>query len=588
MKNSDESLKSGFTQPVAYEFADLRLDLRRHALERNGQALPSSPRMLEALAMLLEHPGELIMKQDLMQRLWPNVIVEDNSLARVMSDLRKALGDSAECIVTVARRGYRFDGRVEPIYRRADTIASARRVLAVLPFAPFTPHEDDRSLAFGIADALTTRLSRIQEVIVRPTSSTARYSNGAKPAAEAGRELKADVILCGSLRRAGTQLRVSVQLIEVEAEATLWADQFDEALSDLFAIEDSISRRVAEALALELSGAQRSSLTRRHTGNPEAYDLYLRGRFLLSRRTGQALRGAADLFARACELDPSFALAFAGIAEAKVLATIPSATLDAAPPKEMVPTAREAALRALSLDANLSEAHAVLGQIAFTYDWDRNGAESAFRRAIEINPHSTTARQFYAMALACLGQQSEAIAEMKRILEIDPTWVVARANLGIILARSGRLNEALHELSSCAAVEPTSAYLHFRYGLVLQSAGRFDDALEQFVAMMSVAGAEIQSMAAQAHLLATIGRIEEARALLNRLKELSTQRYVSAFFLAEVHLGLAEVDLALDWLERAYEERSVLMISLQVNEKLAPLRSHPRFVALVRRVGMWP
>lgn len=587
MKNPDATLKEGVTSPAVYEFAGLRLDPGRRVLERAGCAVPLYPRAFDALKLLAERSNQLLPKDELLAQLWPGLVVEENSLARVISDLRKALGDSADCIVTVARRGYRLDADVRNVLRAAAPAAAGCKALAVLPFAAVGGTEDDKRLSFGMADALITRLSRIKEIAVRPTTSITRYLDATASPGEIGREVRADVVLCGSVRRSAAQVRVTVQLIDVATESALWADKFDEAPADIFAIEDSISERVVDALAPELTGQERSSLSRRSTQNAEAYDLYLRGRFWLSRRTGESIGKAVGCFERAVLLDPQYALAHASIAEAYAFLSIASATVEAVAPREVVPLALAAAQRALAIDDRLSEAHAVLGHAALNFDWNWPAAEAHLQRALGLKPNNATAHQFYAMGLASVGRMAEALEQLGLARELEPTSVVIRANIGFTLYRSRRYEEAIQELRNCVALAPDSAYARYRLGQALHEAGHYAAALEQSEAILALPGAEVQALVGKAHVLAATGRVAEARECMDRLRALARERYVSAYFLAEIHAGLGEADEAIRLLEQACEERAVPLISLQANPKFDRLRGLAEFQAIVRRVGLW-
>ena len=587
MKNPDATLKEDAASPAVYEFAGLRLDPARRVLERSGRPVPMYPRAFDALVLLAERHNQLLPKDELLAQLWPGLVVEENSLARVISDLRKALGDCADCVVTVARRGYRLDADVRTVQRAAAPVAAACKALAVLPFSAVGGTEDDKRLSFGMADALITRLSRIKEIAVRPTTSITRYLDATQSPGEIGRELRANVVLCGSVRRSASQVRVTVQLIDVATEAALWADKFDEAPADIFAIEDSISARVADALVPELTGQERRSLSRRPTQNPEAYDLYLRGRFWLSRRTGESIRNAIECFERAVQLDPQYALAHASIAEAYAFLSIASATIEAAAPREVIPLALAAAHRALAIDDKLSEAHGVLGHAALNFDWDWAAAEAHLQRALSLKPNNPTAHQFYSMGLASVGRLPEALAELEIARELEPTSVIIRANIGFTLYRARRYDEAVEELRNCVALAPESAYARYRLGQAMQETGQHAQALDQYAAMLQLPGAEVQALVGKGNALAACGRVQEARECLDQLRVLARERYVSAYFFAEIHAGLGEAEEAIRWLEQAREERAVPMISLQVNPKFDRLREHPGFRAVITRMGLW-
>jgi TolB-like protein/Flp pilus assembly protein TadD len=588
MKTSEEPLKTAdHSGGGLFEFAGLRLDLARRALERGGEPVHLYPRAFDALALLVEHRNELLTKERLLEALWPEVVVEENSLARVISDLRKELGEAGASIVTVARRGYRFGADVKTLSRSSPISAPSRKTLAVLPFTSINGDEDDKLLAFGLTDALITRLSRLTEVAVRPTNSVVRFGDAAISPAEAGRSLKVGAVLCGVLRRAGAQLRASVQLIDVDAEAAVWAEQFDTPAADIFTMEDSISKRVGQALALELTRAEDRSLTRRHTDNAQAYDLYLRGRYWLSRRSGDWKRQSVACLNRAVELDSNFALAYAALAEAYFISSVASATMDPDPPRDVVPKARAAAERALALDEDLSEAHASLGHIAICFDWDWHESETRLIHALRLNPNNATARQFYAMGLSSVGRTGEALEQIRLSRELEPTSVIYRANLGFILYRAGRIAEAVEELRNCVALEPDAPYPRYRYGVALAEAGEHEEALRQFDELLGMPRAEVHGLVGKGHLLAITGRTEEARAILTQLIEMTKSRYVSNYYLAEICAGLGDVDEAMMWLDRAYDEGPVLMISLNSNPKFKVLRTDPRFQALLRRVGLW-
>jgi serine/threonine-protein kinase len=588
MKNSDVTVKSASTTgPVVYEFAGLRLDLARRVLERDGACVALYPRAFDALSLLVQNRDSLLTKELLLQRLWPGTIVEENSLARVISDLRKALGDAAKCIVTAARRGYRFEAEVRAADRQREREHErGRTVVAVLPFTAIG-RNTDRLLSIGLADALINRLSRIDEIVVRPTWTDLRYVKGEISPRDAGRELNADMILCGSVRRFESNVRLTVQLIDVSADAALWAGKFDETAVDIFTVEDLIGKRVADALALELARGKRPLSSQRHMNNGAAYEHYVHGCFWLSRRTGASIHNAVRSFEEAARLDPGFALAQAGIAQAYIALSSASATLDAAQPTDVVPLARAAAVRALSLDDTLGDAHLALGHIALFYEWNWPAAEAAYQRAICLSPSSPAARQSYAFSLSTVGRIEEAMLESRLARELEPTSLSVRLSMGFILYRARRYGEAIEELTRCVALEPESVYARYRYGLALQQVGRYDEASSQFDAMLGMECGEILALVGKAHLLAVRGRRQAVRGLLKRLHTLSREHYVSAYFFAEIHAGLDDPDEALRWLDQACEERALPMVSLSMNPKFDGLQDYAAFRALLRRVGLW-
>jgi TolB-like protein len=588
MKNSDETVNSTQPgQPVVFEFADFRLDLARRVLERDGTGVALYPRAFDALALLVMHRDTLLTKDLLLERLWPGTVVVENSLARVISDLRKALGDASTCIVTATRRGYRFEADVRVVHPKSDGRAPGRKVLAVLPFVAIGG-DSDRLLSFGLADALITRLSFINEIIVRPTSSVLRCAEPEITPRDAGRALSADIVLCGSIRRLESRVRLTVQMIDVCTDEALWAGKFDESATDSFILEDLISARVANALALELARSHRCLLKRRHTNSAAAYDQYVHGRFWLSRRTGTSILNAVRCFEEAARLDAGFALAHAGIAEAYIALSSASATLDAARPAEVVPLARAAAKRALTIDDSHADGHLALGHIALFYDWSWPAAEAAYLRAIHLSPGNHMAHQSYAFGLSTVGRLDEALTESKLARELEPTSMPVRLSMGFMLYRARRYSEAIEELGRCVSLEPKSAYARYRYALALQEVGREQEAADEFDAMLGIEGGEVLALVGKSHLLAVTDRKKSARQMLARLHVLALEHYISAYFFAEIHTALGEPEEALHWLDRAWQERGWPMVSLPMNPKFDGLRQRTAFLAIVRRIGLWP
>ena len=445
MKSPEEVLKSALTGSII-EFAGLTLDVSRRLLRRGDTVLHLYPRTFDALALLVDRRREVVTKDELMGLLWPDVIVEENSLARLISDLRKAIGEAGDCIVTVPKRGYRFDGEV-------------------------------------------------------------RMSGAPAPA--------------------------------------------------------------------------------RRTDDAEADSLFHRGRYWLARRAWDgAIAQAIACFEGAVARDPSFAAAHAALGDAHLTTSI-AAFGETQPPLAAVPRARAAAERALSLSPQLAEAQSVLAHIAVCFDWDWPRGRQLFEAAVQNDPHHAGTRQFFAIGLMATGDFDSALRQLEHAREIDPASMLTRANLGFVLSRAGRLEEAVLELQRCLELAPDFAYGRYRYGLALQAAGRLEEAGKQFERMASAPGSRITMLAAQAHLAAVMGDVKEAQRLAGELRAVAETAYVSAWFFAEIAAGLGEIDVAIGWLAKALEERSMLLIALDTSFKLDPLRGDPRFVDIRRRVGLW-
>lgn len=576
---------------AVYEFAGRRVDVARRQLLHGERVVPMFPRCFDALLLLIENRGQLLDKDFLLKTLWPDVVVDENSLAKVISEVRRALGEgpkAAGCIATIPRRGYRFSANVE-VKRAASAVPATSatappplRALAVLPFTIVNPHAEDEGLGIGLADALITRLGQLRRTYVRPTSSIARFAASVTAPAAAGRELGVDAVIAGSLRRAGAQVRVSVQLVSVTDDVVTWADKFDSDATNALELEDSIAERVATALTLAL--ADKPPEARRYTANRDAYEHYIRARYLITRRTRTSVMQAIESLDRAIAIDPAFALAYAGLSEAWIQLGIRASVSQSLRPRDAMPKARAAAEKALALDESLSEAHGTLGQVLFTYEWKRDAGIAELRRAIELNPNNQNAQHWFAMALAGVGKFDEALEQIQRALAIDPLAIMVNANVGFLLYRAGRFDEAVAKLRHTVAMEPSFAMTRYRLGLALEAQGNYTEALEQFSAMHPSAEDPL-AFTAIARTRALMGETDEARRILGELLHIGRTAYVPAAVIADVHVALGDLDEAIVWLERGIEERAIVSMWLRYERHWDPLRSHPRFPELLKLVG---
>jgi serine/threonine protein kinase/Flp pilus assembly protein TadD len=452
--------------------------------------------------------------------------------------------------------------------------------LAVLPFQPLDADAEDEALESAMAIALISKLSNISQLSVRPTESMLKYRGPGRDPLIAGRELGVDALLTGSVRRAGDRIRLSVELIGAGDGSVLWAATFDEQWADIFAVEGAIADKVAQALTLRLTAADRERLAKRETGNVAAYREYLVGRHFWNQRTAAGLKRGLAHFEQAIELDQKYALAYAGVADSYV----GFATFRVQSPKEAYVKAREAAIKALNMDPELSEAHSALAMVSLYHDWDWRTAEGEFRRAISLNPEDATARQRYALALAWFGRFDEALSEMARVSEVDPVSPLIRS-VGQILYFARRYDEAIRELEKALALDPNSSQVRNILGITYVLTGAFDEAIAEFQKAMESGNPEVQ--ANLAHAFAVSRRTAEASKILDQLLARSTRSYVSPFDIAVVYAGLGDRDQAFAWLEKAFDERPRTMLSLKVNPRLDPLRSDLRFANLMRRVRVF-
>jgi DNA-binding winged helix-turn-helix (wHTH) protein/tetratricopeptide (TPR) repeat protein len=563
-------------EPAAgdFSFGPFSLDVRKRVLWREGELVALAPKALDLLVALVAQAGDVVPKEDLLAQVWPDVVVEEANLSVNVSALRKVLGDQADgrpWIQTVPRRGYRFAGT-----RRAEAPAADLPALAVLPFRVLGATGEDEYLGVGMADALITRLSRTGRVVVRPTRAVLRFAQMAVDPHEVGRELKVDAVLDGTVQRQGDRLRVTVQLIPLASGFTPWAERFDAAFTEVFALQDAAAEQVARALALELGVAERGKLTRRHTNDLAAYQAYVKGRYFWGRLTGAALERAFTGFSEAVALDSAYALPHAGLADIFLILGFASVT----PPAEAWRMARQAAEAALERDESLAEAHVSLAYVSLFQDWDWDAAEAGLERGVSLDPHSAGAHQWRALYLDMRGRFDEALRAVQRAQELDPVSVVGSALLGFqhYLVRDQAREHA--QAQRTLELDPHHFVGHWSMGLAHQSAGRFQEAVAAHREAVRLGEGAGFLKAVLARSLALAGAPDEAREQLEGLEG----GYVSSFQRATVHLALGETERALDRLEAASEERDPWLVWLMVDPMLDPVRGHPRFTRLERRV----
>lgn len=581
-----------------YEFDSFRIDTRRYLLLRGDEHIPLAPKALKTLIVLVQNRGRVVGKDELLTAVWPDSFVEESNLAQNVFVLRRALGEERgvrRFIITVPGAGYRFIAAV----REMDAVEGARRPalstvsgeaveasavtsIAVLPFKSLGGEGGDDFLGLGLADALIARLSNLKRVAVRPTTSVMRYGGRAHDPAAVGRELNVESVLDGVLQRDGDQVRVSAQFVRVSDGATLWAAKFDESFTNIFAIQDSISEQVAGALALKLSGEEQSRLRKNYTDDPEAFQLFVRGRYFWNQRTTEGLRKAIECARRAIELDPAYAPAYVGMADCYNLLPGYGGTA----PRESFPLAQAAAMRALEIDPDMAEAYTSLGFVNYRYGWDWEAAEVDFHRSIELKPQYATAHHWYGESLAANGRFDESLAALERAQRLDPLSLPIITDLAQTLFFARRFDECEARLRETFELDQRSVRAHIIRGAALEQLGEYEQAAAALERAAELSGGSTLALSGLAHVYALGGRRRRAREILRRLEEMSRTVYVSSYNRAVVHVGLGENEKALAALEQAVQSRDVWLVWLGVNPRLDPLRGEPRFDALLRSVGL--
>ena len=456
----------------------------------------------------------------------------------------------------------------------------AQKSLAVLPFANLSGNPENAYFAAGIQDEIITRLAKIGELKVVSCLSTQRFKSSPDDLPAIAKQLGVANVLQGSVQRSADQVRVNVQLVKAETDTHLWADTFDRKLTDVFQIESDVAKTIAEKLQAKLTGSEQRAISANPTESLEAHQLYLQGRYLWNRRTGQNLKKALGYFQQAVEKDPGYALAYTGISDSCALIPV----YGAGTPREYYPRAKVAAEKARELDDTLGEAHTSLANVFFRY---LELAQSAreFERSIELNPNYPTAHQWYGrLTLLALSQFDRAIAEVKRAVEIDPVSPIGHTDLATVYMAARRYDEAIAQLRNVLQLDPDFYWAHRQLGLALELKGTPDEAIGEYQ-RASALNDDPRVLAFVAHAKASMGRKTEAREILAQLATAMKTRYVSGYSFAVIYLALGEKDQALDWLEKDAREQTGFEINfIKVDPYLDSLRGDPRFEALAAKV----
>jgi TolB-like protein/Tfp pilus assembly protein PilF len=467
---------------------------------------------------------------------------------------------------------------------RTEAATVSAKSIAVLPFDNLSRDPDNAYFCEGVQDEILTRLAKVADLKVISRTSTQHFKSAPENLPEIAKKLGVMHILEGSVQKANDQVRVNVQLINALTDAHLWADTYDRKLTDIFGVESEIAKTITEALQAKLSGSEKSSIAKAPTANPEAYELYLKGRFFWNKRTGADLRKAIDYFNQAIGKDPKYALAYAGLADSYLL--LPA--YGAAPPKESIPHAAVAAKKALELDDTLAEAHASSGLLA-CLSWQLEQSVTELQRAIQLGPNYATAHHWLALTLIALGEFDRGIVEGKHAIELDPLSLIINADLALTYLDSRRYDEAEAQARRVLEMDSRFFLAHYYLGEALLWKGRPGEAIPEFQKSVELNN-DPYSIAMLGHAYARNRQPDEARKILARLNEEAKSRYVSHYALAQVLVGLGEKDRAIDELERTRDEGpGSYFFTIKVDPVLDDLRGDPRFEALVREaVGKKP
>ena len=465
---------------------------------------------------------------------------------------------------------------------RSERPSRAIGSIAVLPFVNASRDPEHEYLSDGITGSLINNLASVPKLRVMAQSTVFRYKGREIDPQAAGRDLNVRAVLAGRMMQSGGSLRIGAELVDVATGSRLWGAQFDRKMGDIFAIQDEISSEISEKLRLQLTAPEKKRLTRRHTEDPEAYQLYLKGRHHWNRWTEEGFNKAIDYFQQAVEQDPAYALAYTGLAESYVLLGWNSYL----PPKDAFPKGKAAALTALKLDKDLGEAYTPLAAALWLYDWDWQEAQSAFQRSLELSPAYPTGNHWHAEYVMTMGRNEEAIAKMKESQTLDPLSLIISVAIGWALYHGRRYDDAIAQLLRTVELDPNYPVTHWILGLVYRKTGLHDLAITEGENGVRLSGGSPLLYAALAQSYGKAGRTNDAKQILNDLAKLANQKYVAPHFFAGIHIGLGEYDRAIDYLEKSFEEHSHWLIYLHLDPSMDELRAHPRFQALLRRIGL--
>ncbi len=629
-------------------FGTYEVSLQSGEVRKAGLRIRVQQQPMKLLEMLLEHPGEVVTREELRSRVWPNESFGDfdQALNIAIGKLRSALGDSAEnprFIETLPKRGYRFIADVsvldadarpkrpesvsgdrpapEPghilqgaglavapkrrlwltgqvivalafvlslsilsvwLFRSRSPAPAGIRSLAVLPLENLSGDASQNYFADGMTDELITDLAQISALRVISRTSVMVYKGARRPLPQIARELNVDAVVEGTVLRSGDQVRITAQLIEASTDKHLWSQSYEGELRDTLALQSRVASAIADQIRINLTPREQAALKNVKVVNPEAYESYLKGRYFWNKRTADGLKAAMAYFKQAIEEDPKYAKAYSGLADTYAL--LGDWQYAVMTPKEAFPKAKAAAIKALELDSTLGEAHNSLAFVLDAFDWDFDSAGKEFRQAIEINPGYATAHHWYAWHLSLLGRFDEAIEEMRKAENLDPLSLIIKADLAEILVIAHSYDESTRQSRKTIEMDPSFALAHNQLAEAYLQKHMYAEAVGELQKAVKLSGDSPTCLANLARAYVAHGKRSEAEKLLSDLKNRSNPSLSYSSEIAVIYVALGDRDQAMDWLEKAYEER--FNPSVLLRPGFDPLRSDPRFQNLLRRIGL--
>jgi TolB-like protein/Tfp pilus assembly protein PilF len=574
-----------FTAPTKYKFAEFELDVKACDLRQNGQSLKLERRPMDLLQMLLERHGEMVSRDDIVARLWgSNVYVDvDLGINTAIRKVRQILKDDPHAprfVETVSGRGYRFVSKVET-ENGASPKSIRRFTLAVLPFEDLGKDPEREYVADGLTEEAIAAIGRInpERLSVISRTSINRYKQTTKSVADIGAELGAEYLLESTVRAEGERLRITCRLVTVNDQAQVWTATYESEPRSILALQRELSSVIAQQIQLQLLPDSLNSLAYRRTANAEAYDLYLRGRYYWNQLTPVTTKRAVEYYRQATKLDPTYALAWSGLADAYSSSPINGDAV----PTQMLPLAQETATQALTHGNKLSESHVSLGFLNLFLLWKFSVAEEEFRKAVELDGNNPLAHRMVGVTLSHMGRHHEAMAAMRRARELDPLYVMLHALSAMVYMHAGDLEAAQSFGKQAIVVDPEFWIGHHMLAQVYEQLGKYELALESNLHSGKLGGGNSKALSLRGFIFAKMGRRDEAKEVLGTLTSIAAERYVPPYAMALVHAGLNETQKAIEWLDRALEVRDVHLIFLPVDPKWDSMRDDADFQTLVKR-----
>jgi TolB-like protein/Tfp pilus assembly protein PilF len=568
---------------VIYEFDDVKIECRNFQILKNGAARRITPRAFEVLLYLIENAGRVVGKQELFDRIWKESFVTDNALTRMIKEIRQVIGDEADApryIETVPKRGYRFIAQTNSTGGELSLIKeNSLSSIAVLPFTNTNADAESEYLSEAITENIINNLSKIPGLRVVPRSVVFSLANRETNALETGRNLNVQTVAGGRVLQRGETLIVSAELIDVEKQSQLWGEKYQYETAGIFELQEEISRKISTQLQAKL-------IPEKHeppTASPEAYRLYLKGRYFWNRRP-QGLFKSIEYFQQALRLDPNFALAHAGLADS--YSTLSSWESGVLPPNEGMPKALASAQKALEIDDSLAEAHTTLAYSKFHYDWKFAEAEASIKHALDLNKNYVHAHHWLSHIHMARGEAEKSLEESLIAYELDPLNLIINVHLAWHHWLARQPDETIVAAEKTRELDANVIWASFFAGLAFAQKGFYEDAVREFRRAHQVSPEVTLVKAALGNALGCSGDISDARKILHELEKQRASQFVPAYDIAIVRLGLGETAAALDWLDEAAKEHSGWMAYLKVEPRLDALRSLPEFNELLKRVGL--